>query len=328
VSRTRVVIIGGGVSGLTCAHELAASHDVLVLHDSELMETTSAIATAIWHVYLVDPNDLSVLRWSEATLHRLLVLADGDNSAGVTMVEGVELFRAGSSHEPTWASIPPMFRMLTAKDLERYPGTSWGYEIAAPLIDMDLYLPWLESACLNRGVQFERHHVTSLGEVFDGKDSVVVNCSGLAARELVGDTTLQPVRGQYLIVEKDESAPANYVGDDDHPGGMSFMIPRVNDVCIGGTEEYGVSTMEFVADEDDMLKRAGEFVPWLQKTKPRVIRRVVGLRPYRPEGVRIEAERTDDGIVVHNYGHGGSGVSLSWGCASDVVNLVEAALPS
>jgi D-amino-acid oxidase len=51
----------------------------------------------------------------------------------------------------------------------------------------------------------------------------------------------------------------------------------------------------------------------------------VGLRPVRPM-VRLEAERVDDGTVVHCYGHGGAGVTTSWGCADDVAALVDAAV--
>ena len=49
----------------------------------------------------------------------------------------------------------------------------------------------------------------------------------------------------------------------------------------------------------------------------------VCLRPFRPAGPRLEAERYGDKTVVHNYGHGGSGWSLSWGCAEDAVALAR-----
>ena len=45
----------------------------------------------------------------------------------------------------------------------------------------------------------------------------------------------------------------------------------------------------------------------------RVIRTTVGLRPHRPWGFRLAADRLDETTVIHNYGHGGSGMSLSWG---------------
>ena len=47
----------------------------------------------------------------------------------------------------------------------------------------------------------------------------------------------------------------------------------------------------------------------------RVIRVTTGLRPFRPSGFRVEAEKVDDKLVIHNYGHGGAGITLSWGTA-------------
>jgi len=55
----------------------------------------------------------------------------------------------------------------------------------------------------------------------------------------------------------------------------------------------------------------------------RVIREVVGLRPYRDEGFVVSAERASDKLIVHNYGHGGAGITLSWGTASLAVDLVS-----
>ena len=54
----------------------------------------------------------------------------------------------------------------------------------------------------------------------------------------------------------------------------------------------------------------------------RVVRRVVGLRPFRPSGFRVEAESLGDSLLVHNYGHGGSGVMLSWGTSSLAVDRI------
>ena len=56
-----------------------------------------------------------------------------------------------------------------------------------------------------------------------------------------------------------------------------------------------------------------------------VVRHGVGLRPSRKGGVRLEKEMLLGGgaVVVHNYGHGGEGYQISWGCAGDVVGLVD-----
>ena len=54
----------------------------------------------------------------------------------------------------------------------------------------------------------------------------------------------------------------------------------------------------------------------------RIVRRIVGFRPFRPDGFRVEAEPCGDKLLVHNYGHGGCGVTLSWGTASLAVDLI------
>ena len=56
----------------------------------------------------------------------------------------------------------------------------------------------------------------------------------------------------------------------------------------------------------------------------RVIRTVVGLRPYRPGGFLVEAHRLGDKLLIHHYGHGGAGITLSWGSAQQAVNLARA----
>src|SRR5919106_6315104 len=53
----------------------------------------------------------------------------------------------------------------------------------------------------------------------------------------------------------------------------------------------------------------------------RIIRTTVGLRPHRPSGFVLRAEKLDDKTLIHNYGHGGAGMSLSWGCASMATDL-------
>jgi glycine/D-amino acid oxidase-like deaminating enzyme len=64
------------------------------------------------------------------------------------------------------------------------------------------------------------------------------------------------------------------------------------------------------------------FAP-VKVARNRIIRTVVGLRPYRDEGFVVEAERLGDKLLVHNYGHGGAGVTLSWGTSSLAVDIAR-----
>ena len=64
------------------------------------------------------------------------------------------------------------------------------------------------------------------------------------------------------------------------------------------------------------------FAP-VKVARNRIIREVVGLRPYRPSGFVVDAQRFGNKLLVHNYGHGGGGVTLSWGTASLAVDMAR-----
>jgi D-amino-acid oxidase len=315
----RVAVIGAGVNGLSCAHELAEDHAVSVFYNDDLLATTSAVATAIWHVYLVDPLDKRNLDWSQRTLGRLIALRS-EPAAGIELCQGIELFRTSSAHRPAWADIAQGFAPLTDEEMKLFPGRKWGYRVTAPTANMDKYLTWLYGECVRKNIQFSRHRVIAIEELFTDHD-VVVNCAGLAARELVNDVELFPVRGQYIVFRPSVEMPVAYIGDDEHPGGMAYMIPRDGDVLIGGTEEPNKWDLGFTADKREMVERALEFCD-LEPASLLEVKTVTGLRPCRTsQQVRFGPDEDRSGLI-HNYGHGGSGFSLAWGCAEDVADIV------
>jgi len=77
-----------------------------------------------------------------------------------------------------------------------------------------------------------------------------------------------------------------------------------------------------VAARASAFQTKRHFAP-VKVARERVIREVVGLRPYRPGGFVVDAERFGNKLLVHNYGHGGGGVTLSWGTASLAVDLLR-----
>ncbi len=155
-----------------------------------------------------------------------------------------------------------------------------------------------------------------------GEDAdVVVNCTGLGARELVGDSTLYPVRGQIVRVSNPGLTVS--VRDELHPGGRAYVHPRADDCILGGTLDEGQwDTTVDLAVGAAIVERCRDLVPALRDAH--VLDHVVGLRPGRPT-VRLEEDEPlgSGARVVHNYGHGGAGITLSWGCAREVVALVE-----
>jgi D-amino-acid oxidase len=145
---------------------------------------------------------------------------------------------------------------------------------------------------------------------------IMVNCSGIGARLLVPDPDLEPHRGQVVIVPKLNLNCA--VVCDDEP--LMYAIPRTNDCLFGGTNEISDSR-----DPDPATTAAirDECSRVLKIAPPPVVAERVGLRPFRRSGVCLRSDRLGDGRhVVHNYGHGGAGFTLSWGCAQEVLRII------
>jgi glycine/D-amino acid oxidase-like deaminating enzyme len=82
------------------------------------------------------------------------------------------------------------------------------------------------------------------------------------------------------------------------------------------------SAMLMAARATSAFDNKRHFAP-VKVARDRIIREVVGLRPYRPDGFVVDAQRFNNKLLVHNYGHGGGGVTLSWGTASLAVDLVR-----
>ncbi len=300
-------MVGAGVVGLSAAVRLAeAGHRVDVLARDLPRETTSAVAAAIWYPYLALPRD-RVTTWSARSFE---VFADLATKAGtgVEMRTGTEVFRE-RTERPWWGSAVPGLDRETALP----PGYADGWTLTVPVIEMPVYLDWLAARLDSLGGTITRHTLSALPETGAGRADVVVNCTGLAARHFAGDLTVEPVRGQVLRV-------AQFGLDrwwlDDSTDEPTYIVPRSRDIVVGGTEQRGEwSRTPDPATADAILARATALVPELAGAK--VLQHRVGLRPARP-AVRVERE----GDVVHCYGQGGAGVTLSWGCAEDVVALV------
>ena len=150
----------------------------------------------------------------------------------------------------------------------------------------------------------------------------MIDCAGIGARELVNDPDLEPHRGQVAIVPKIESLSAAIVCDE---APLMYAIPRANDCVFGGTNEVSDN---LTADSETTSRILAECGRVLNIDKPTVLAERVGLRPFRRSGVRLERDRLRDGrTVIHNYGHGGAGFTLSWGCAREVLEMAVGVAP-
>ncbi|WP_329409681.1 FAD-binding oxidoreductase [Streptomyces sp. NBC_00704] len=311
-----VVVIGAGVIGLTTAVLLAeAGHAVRV--DAELLpaDTTSAAAGASWDPFLAEPADL-VERWSRETL-RVLVGLGADARTGVRLVEGTHESRVPRD-VPAWA---PWVDAVPCDPGELRPGYAEGWRYRAPVVDMPAYLARLVDRLTAAGGRLRRYRHDSLDEAL-AEAPVVVNCTGTGSRALAGDPSVQAVRGQLVVVEN-PGIRTFFCDDTPDAEELTYLYPQSDVVVLGGTSDWGSWDLRpDPAAAREIVRRCAEVEPSLAGA--RVVGHRVGLRPVRPE-VRLETERRGDALLLHNYGHGGAGLTLSWGCAAEAVDLLRAA---
>ncbi|MEN3370227.1 MAG: D-amino-acid oxidase [Verrucomicrobiota bacterium] len=309
----RVAVVGAGVSGLTCAVVFAEQrYTTSILADQIGDRTDSAAAAAIWYPYDVTPAE-TVMPWALIAYDRFLEL-ERDPSAGVSLVELRTFSRFGPITPPEWArAFSP--RALVASEIPA--AFVNGFSMRVPLIETTKYLGYLKTRAENAGASFEVGvHLENLEEV-EARFDLVVNCSGIGAKELVPDPAMEPHRGQVAIVAKMDLSHA--VVCDDPP--LMYAIPRSQDCVLGGTNDVSENR---AADSMATARIVAECQRVLGFAKPTILAERVGLRPCRKNGVRVAAEKMSDGrTVIHNYGHGGSGFTLSWGCAETVLELAR-----
>ena len=306
----RVLVVGAGVIGLTCAVRLReAGYDAHVLARDLPLETTSAVAAALWYPYRAYPAE-RVLRWSELAYTEFERLAWTDDSAGIRMRWGTEVLPA--SREPWWK--PALAGRDALHRVDAPAGYADAWRIYAPIADTSVYLPWLVRRLNELGGTLSRAWLSALPP-----RGVVVNCTGLSACALTDDPGLKPVRGQVVYVEQvglDEWWLAQ--GDEAQ---LTYVVPRQSDIVVGGTADEDVYDLRPDRETTKrIIDRAVERVPALHHA--RILGTRVGLRPARAN-VRLETEEHSDGAIVHCYGHGGAGITVSWGCADDVVMEID-----
>ncbi len=354
------LVLGAGVIGLTTAFALGRrGWKVTVLAERIGANITSTVAGALWEWppgVCGKHNDLARAREWARTSHRVFTELADQQQTGVFVRPVTFYFRHELANHPFQqekmshlATVTQKFRHDAALIRENGIGPVAEYRDAyqhlAPMIDTDTYLKWL----LDRVREFEgeviQHtlpapldeHAASLLSEY-GADAIV-NCTGFGSRELAADPAVYPLRGAIIRVRNDGSSTmprieqahcVSHDGISSDPG-FIFIVPRGPDkLVIGGFAEpreeslaIGLSDYEPI---QEMFRRCVDFLPVLKHAEIDAAEPLrVGLRPARENGTRLEWDGSLP--ILHNYGHGGSGVTYSWGCAEEAVRMLESGRP-
>jgi D-amino-acid oxidase len=314
-TRAEVVVVGAGVIGLTTAVVLStAGWRTEVWTADDPAETPSARAAAVWTPMTQAPLDTS-LAWAARSLREFCGLSRVPDS-GVTLAEGLTL-----TASDTGGRLPPLTRLSPdlrdAAPDELPAGFTAGLRYQLPLIDMARYVPWLLHRLDATGGRLRQQRVATLAEPL-ATAPVVVNASGLGARDLTPDPTVRPVFSQYVVT--DNPGLDRVVVDTTDSRRWVSVVPHRDRVHLGGVRVTGRDDERPDRElASDVLRRCRELEPALVDAR---VRRIdTGLLPSRPT-MRVETEELAAGRVVHAYGHASGGVTASWGAAHAVAALV------
>lgn len=337
----RIGVVGAGIEGMSTAINIQrqfidAQVTVIGADFSPRIRgkagSTNCGAAFIMPEFLAGTPQELQKQWTKATHDHLVKIYYGPdaNRLGVNMASGYALFtEIGeiSKGPPHWAETLFGWRKATPEEMSVFPEKFLdGWNFGTIVVNPGIYTEYLYDRFRLRGGKIVQRRLESMDEIANDFD--VFACSpGLGAFELLKDETMMPMRGQLIAV----SAPwvkffYGYEKDDET---LCYIIPRVNDVILGGTFQVGEWDTTLDADiTKRILDDCTEIVPSLKHAK--IVDEWAGLRPGRPS-VRLEYEHRelDSGKkihVVYNYGHGGAGVTLHWGCGQMAAGFVKDAI--
>lgn len=313
-------MVGQGVIGLTSAIRLAeAGFRVTVFARNDFDRSTSMSAGAYWWPHKLYPEH-RVRRWAPDSLQVYRQLSQSPDS-GVRLETHrrycVDVDDCGYARDllDSWSPISGSTLGLDCVD---------AYEVTVPVIDVPIFLPYLRSCAQQLGIAFIRRELTHPLELAPDF-RLIVNCTGIGARSFSNDELVVPIRGQVLRMSAPNRRDRTSIRVFRKEQHFTLVLPRTNDLILGGTSTSGDWNLT-ASDEDTaaILRNCSEVAPYINRCN--LLETHVGLRPGRPE-VRLEIEQVSEQLhVIHNYGHGGGGFTVAWGCADEAAGLVRSTL--
>ncbi|XP_053691106.1 D-aspartate oxidase-like [Sabethes cyaneus] len=331
----KFLILGAGINGLTCAMRLSEQYPhcgIEIISEHFSPNTTSDVAAGLWEPYLLGETSRElVCKWSRDTyqyFHKLWKEGCADE-CGISLIPYYGLCSENQAADDFfWKDFVFGFCELTEHRL-RQIGFEHGVKYCSgaefvtftcePTKIMQFYMRTLRA----RGAVFSQQAIRQMQAFIREKalsnDTIVINCLGLASGELLYDDAVRPCRGQVRRVH----APWMFHVLTSEAG---YVIPNTGSVTLGGTKQMGDCKLEISSDDTEGIRNGCAGLTRALDRAP-VIADLVGLRPTRT-AVRLEVEHVkvdskNSVPIIHNYGHGGSGITLAWGCAGDVLRLVD-----
>ncbi|EDW51913.1 D-aspartate oxidase [Drosophila sechellia] len=332
-----IAVIGAGVNGVASAIKILEHYvkdgktpiRVTIISEDFTPNTTGDGSAGLWGPYLLgSTSQAKVYKWSKS-MHQFLEqiwLSEDAGEAGVCLLPCIRLSTSTvGTVEDFWRDIVYGAVNLSKEQLAAYnkgrsvkftSGLSFVTYTSEPI----KLLSYLMKRFTRNGGVVVRKRITDLEAfVADSEYDVIVNCSGLGSKTLLNDDQMYAVRGQVSRVKANWIFSAMLDESDDG----NYIIPNTESVVLGGThQERDYNSKVCQKDRQMIVDGCRRYIPGLEHTKS--LFDWVGLRPGRTQ-LRLEAERRGRKLLIHNYGHGGSGVTLCWGCADDVLDILLAA---
>lgn len=325
-----VAIIGCGVVGLSTGILLSRKGYKVNIYARALPpNVVSNAACAIWLPFFasdvdeVMPNyEQAMEQWCADSWKSFAGLV-GDEY-GVRWVTNHEMFL---NEEP-----PPPYLLKTVSGFE----ATYDFDLPKPfiyrwsirtfVIETPTYMMKLVQDFQKGGGRIILREFHSLSDLGALSEKVIFNCTGLGSRELFSDKSVYGVKGQLLLHDP--------VAIDFALGGGEFcLIPRSDTLILGAIFQEQFDSEEPTEENTELLWNVlsgwcsgrHSVIDFPQNTlsRDKIRSTIAGIRPYRSKGIRVELERLGNKYVIHDYGHGGSGIALSWGCAMHAVRLFE-----
>ncbi|XP_068622660.1 D-amino acid oxidase [Battus philenor] len=321
----KIAVIGAGVNGVTCALKIKEKYpdfDVTIFSDEFTPNTTGDGSGGLWYPYLCGSTAQEKLtKWGTETYYFLHDLwYSGGNH--VSLMPMYELYREKRQVErPLWADTVFGYRELDMKQLDHLSrmhsiNYAAGRSFTTFVVQAPKLLEYLYKRFKNANGKVIKAKLGSLTDPLLREFHVIVNCTGVNARNVVPDNRVFAIRGQ---ISKVKASWINYTIVDEDSG--HYVIPNDAICVLGGTHQEH----DYRTDIDDhnttfILDGCRQMIPGLKHAE--LVNHWAGLRPGRDE-IRLEAEEKNGKLYIHNYGHGGSGLTLFWGCGDNVLNILE-----